>query len=288
MPPVEDAAGELDALAGEILQRIRVGAPRAGRGLAAAGKTHAAEQHVAQLLGRADVEALAGEFIDLHLDSGGGRGEVVRQAAQQFGVDEDAFHLHRGQDLDERAFQRLVDRELAHRGEARLEQQPEAERDVRVLRRIARGIRHRHAVEGDHRLAGARHLLEGDALVVEVAERQLVHAVADIAQLEHVGDQHGVVDGIHRDAMTPQHFDVVFEVLADLEDGGVLEQRLQHGEGLRERHLVRHQLAAEQPATRRLVLQRNVAGPSGAVASDTPTRLARIESSESVSVSSAM
>ena len=97
LAPVEHAAGELDALRGQILQRVRIGAPGAGRGLAAAGQAHAAEEDVAQLLGRADVEALARELIDLLLDPGGGGGEIVRQAAQELRIDQDAFHLHRGQ-----------------------------------------------------------------------------------------------------------------------------------------------------------------------------------------------
>ena len=59
-------------------------------------------EDVAQLFGRADVEALAGEFVDMGLDPRTGGGEIVGEAAQQLGVDEDAFHLHRGQHLDER------------------------------------------------------------------------------------------------------------------------------------------------------------------------------------------
>ena len=90
-------------------------------------QAHAAEQDVAQLLGRADVEALAGELVDLGLDGRAGGGEIVGEAAQQLRVDEDAFHLHRREHGDQRALQRLVDGALAHGREARLQQQPEAQ-----------------------------------------------------------------------------------------------------------------------------------------------------------------
>ena len=288
LAPVEHAAGEFDALRCQVFERVRIGAPCSGLGLPAAGQAHAAEEDVAQLLGRADVEALPRELVDLHLDSGGSGGEFVRQAAQDLRIDQDAFHLHRRQDADERALERFVDGALSLCRQPGLEQQPEAQRHVRILRRVARGVCYGHAVEGDHRLARARHILEGDAGVIEMALGQLVHAMADVARFQHVGHQHRVVDRGDGDAVALQHLDVIFEVLAHLEDRRVLEERLQHGDGFGERDLAFDRLAAEEPAARGLVLQRNVAGPAGREASDTPTRLARIESSESVSVSSAM
>ena len=263
LAPVEHAAGELDALGGQILQHVGVGAPCAGLGLPSAGQAHAAEEDVTQLLGRADIEALARELMDLYLDRGGGGGEFVRQAAQDFRIDQDAFHLHRGQDADERALERFVDGALSLCRKPGLEQQPEAQRHVRVLRRVARGVCHGHAVEGDHRLARARHILEGDAGVIEMALGQLIHAVADVARFQHVGHQHRVVDREDGDAVALQHLDVIFEVLADLEDRGVFEKRLQHRNGFGERDLAFDRLAAEEPAARGLVLQRNVAGLAG-------------------------
>ena len=181
----------------------------------------------------------------MRFNRGAGRGEVVGEAAQQLRVDEDAFHLHGGQHRHQRAFQRLVNGELAHRGEARLQQQPEAQGDVGILRRIARGVGNGHQVEGDQRLAGACDLLEGDALVIEMALREFVHAVADVARLEHVGDEHRVIDGADGDSVALEHLDIVLEVLPDLEDGRILEQRLQHREGFGQRHLAIDQLATE-------------------------------------------
>ena len=82
--------------------------------------------------------------------------------------------------MDQRALQRFINRALGLCREAGLQQQPEPEGDVSILRGIARCIGDGHAIEGDHRLARTRYILEGDAGVAEVALRELIHAVAHI------------------------------------------------------------------------------------------------------------
>ena len=68
------------------------------------------EQHVAELLGRVDVEALAGDAVDalgalveLGFEAGGLPGENA-------GVDADARALERDQHWNQRFFERVVDR----------------------------------------------------------------------------------------------------------------------------------------------------------------------------------
>ncbi len=63
--PVEHGAGQLVALRGQRFQHVGIGRPGAGLGLAAAGDALLVEKDFAELLGRADVEALAGEFVNL-------------------------------------------------------------------------------------------------------------------------------------------------------------------------------------------------------------------------------
>ena len=82
LPPVDDLARQLVAFGGEVLQHLR------GRSttapvlvLRAAGQAHLAEQDVAELLGRADVEALAGQLVDLVLERRGALRELARQPA---------------------------------------------------------------------------------------------------------------------------------------------------------------------------------------------------------------
>ena len=263
MPPVEHAPRQFHALAREILQRIGVGRPGAGGRLASAGQSHAAVEHVAQLLGRADVEAFARQFVDLRLDGRRRRGELVREPLQHVRIDDDAGHFHARQHRHQRPLQRLVDGALAHGRQPRLEQQPEPQRHVGIFRRIVGGAAQLHAVEADRRLARARHLLEADRLVAQMAIGEFVHAMADIARLQRIGDQHSVVDGCHRDAVPREHLDVVFQVLPDLQDGGILEQRLEAGECCLDLDLSRHRIAAEEPAARGLVAQRDVAGLAG-------------------------
>ena len=65
LAPFENALRQLVALLGKVVERACRGRPGAGLGLGAARQAHLAEQDVAQLLGRAEVEALTGERVDL-------------------------------------------------------------------------------------------------------------------------------------------------------------------------------------------------------------------------------
>ena len=65
------------ALLGEFVEDLRRGRPRAGLGLAAAGNPHLAEDDVADLLGAADIDRLAGDLLDLGFDPRGGLGEFA-------------------------------------------------------------------------------------------------------------------------------------------------------------------------------------------------------------------
>ena len=82
----------------------------------------------------------------------------------------------------------------------------------------------------------------------EMAQGEIVHAVAVAPGIEHVGHQHRVVIGVDVDAAPGKDQPVVFQVLADLEDGHVLEHRLHRGERVRFRNLAVARLAGEQAA----------------------------------------
>src|SRR3546814_13255265 len=62
-----------------------------------------------------------------------------------------------------------------------LEQPPQAQRDVRILGGIFGRLVERDFGEADLALAGAAHILEADADMVEVDPGRLVHAVARTA-----------------------------------------------------------------------------------------------------------
>ncbi len=109
--------------------------------------------------------------------------------------------LHARQHRHHRPLQRLVDVDHALGDEARLQRHPQAEGDVGVLGGIFGGAVERDLIEAELRLAGAGDLLEGDRRVAEQLLGELVHAVAAEAAIERIGDEHGVVEGRHVDAV---------------------------------------------------------------------------------------
>ena len=80
------------------------------------------------------------------------------------------------------------------------------------------------------------------------------------AGIEHIGDQHGVVEGPNLDAVPAHHDDVVFHVLDDLEDRPVLEQRLKQRQRFADGDLVRQQAAAKQVTIAVHVGERHIDG----------------------------
>ena len=107
-------------------------------------------------------------------------------------------------------------------GEPRLQRVPQPQRHVGVLGGVFAGLVDGDAVEADLRFARAGDVVEMNGLVAEPAFRQIVHAVAAAAGVEHVGDQHGVVVAGDFDAAAlREHQPVVFHVLRDLEHAGL-------------------------------------------------------------------
>jgi hypothetical protein len=97
----------------------------------------------------------------------------------------------------------------------------------------------RHAIEGDLGFAGAGHVGELDGVVTEMKLGKFVHAVPVQAPFEHVGEQHGVVERRDLDPVAGEHLHVVLDVLADLENRSVREQRFEQGDRALERNLLR-------------------------------------------------
>src|SRR5262249_57061230 len=94
LAPVENRAGKRVSLLGQIVEHARAGRPLAGLGLGAAGKPELAEQDIAELLGAARVERLAGERLDFRLERSRALRELARQPRQHLPVDRDAAPLH--------------------------------------------------------------------------------------------------------------------------------------------------------------------------------------------------
>ena len=189
--------------------------------------------------GRAGIEGLAGHFRDFRFQRRGALREAAGQARQDLPVGADAALLHAGEHRHQRPLQPLVDRAQAFGGEPRLQHAPEPERHVGILGGVFGHLVDRAGGDRLQRLAGAAELLVADRLVAEKPLGQFVHAVALERRrgVERVGNQHGVVERGDGDAV-PEHDEVVvLEVLADLQDAGILQHRLQEGERVAERHL---------------------------------------------------
>ncbi len=150
--------------------------------------------------------------------------------------------------------------------EARLEHLPQPQRHVGILGGVFGRLVDRRVLEALLRLAGAGHFVVTDGAVIEPLLRHGIHAVRPAAGIEHIGHQHGVVVRCDLDAVARQHLPVEFQVLPDLEDAAILQQRLERGERVRRRNLARHHLAGEQAgAVAALAVdQRHVAGLVGA------------------------
>ena len=164
-------------------------------------------------------------------------GEIVRQFAQQDGIDGYPRPLHIGQHHHQRPFQRLIDGALAFARQPGLQQHVKAQGDIGILGGIARRLFYRHTVESDLVLALAGDIAEGDRRMRQMQVRQFVHAVAVQPAFQHIRYQHGIVDGLQANATLQEHHRIVFQVLADLQDAVVFQQRLQAGDHIGLGHL---------------------------------------------------
>ena len=215
------------ALGRHFFQRIHIGGPGAGLGLAAAFQAHLVEQDFAQLLGRADIEILARQLVNFRLQPALRFAEIIGQTAQQFRVNRNAGAFHIGQHHHQRAFQTFVYAQLSRLGQLGLQQHMQAQGHIGVFGGIFGGFRHRHAIKADLLFALARHFAEGDGLVGEMQLRQFVHAVAMQAAFQHIGNQHRVIDRKQPDAAFQENRRVIFQILPHFQYGRVFQQRLQ-------------------------------------------------------------
>ncbi len=87
-----------------------------------------------------------------------------------------------------------------------------------------------------------------------------IHAVPPAPAIEHIGDQHRIVDRSQLDAVALEHEHVELDVVPDLEDRSVLEQRLDQRQRLGKRRLRKAAAIAEiEAALRRPVPDRHIA-----------------------------
>ena len=120
------ARRQIVALFGEALQHRGIGAPGAGFHALSARHAHAVEQDFAELLGRTDVERLAGEAMDVLLHDRHAGGKILRHGAQVVGIHLHAGAFHVEQNRDQAAVDLLVEAQAPCGAQARPQHLPQA------------------------------------------------------------------------------------------------------------------------------------------------------------------
>ena len=244
----------------QILQHIGGGRVFPGLALLAALQPHLVEQDFTQLRGTADIEAFPGKLVDFGLEPRHFLGKGIRHPAQHVAVDLDARHLHPRQHRHQGPFQRLVNGGDLRAVQLRPEALPQPPGDIGILGGIGGGVGDRHPVKGDLGFARPDQVLDGDRHMAEIPVAQRVHPVPVQARVHRVGHQHRVVDGRNLDPVARQNFHIVFGVLQDFQNRGILQHRLQHIQRRAHRHLpVLQRIIAEQPVLPALAMgQRDI------------------------------
>ena len=247
----------------EVLEDAGGGRPGAGRRFLAARQAHLAEQDIAELLRRAEIERRADELGDLVLEPPHALGKFARKARQHVAVDRDSSPLHARERLDERTFEPFIDACHGLGGETRLQGPPEAQDHVGVLGGVFACSIDRDPREADEVAARARDLAQRERLVAEgpLAERVQTVIVAGETAVERIGDQQGVVERRKGDPALRKRHRIELDVVTELENSRRLEQRLQQGQRLRFGDLAFDERAsAEQVIGADAVPDRDIAG----------------------------
>ena len=146
------------------------------------------------------------------------------------------MQLHPRDNGRHRPVQLLVDPDHLLLDQPPLECPPEPEGDQGILGGIRDRLLDRDPREADPALAGAGERIVADRVVVQMALGKFVHAVAVLGAIQDVADQQRVVVGRDRDLVLVEHADVVLQVVPDLEDGRILQDRpetIQHRVGFK-------------------------------------------------------
>ena len=213
----------------EVIEQVGARLPLPRFRALAAGKFQIVEQEFAELLRRAEIELVSGKPVDFLFEPHGTLRKGTGEARKDGAIDLDAGVLHRQDGRNQRPFERLVDRRQPLSGKTRLQRHPQPQRHVGVFGRVFGRLVERHGGKRLLGLFGARRMLhrlrERHARVAEVALGENIHSVPVAATVEHIGEQHRIVEGRDLDAVVLHHQRVVLDVLSDLQHGRVFEQR---------------------------------------------------------------
>ena len=191
------------------------------------------EQDLRQFFGRVDVEFLSCVLVDLRGEPAEFRFDVAGLRGQRGAVDTDAGALDVHQHRHERPFHVFVEplqflllQQLSQRA-GHLQRQVGALAGV-IENPCQRGLRKRNGLG-----AAAANVLLTQRLVPGMLEREILELVCRPGRIEQVARQHGVgFQPAQRHAVLREDDRIEFQIVPDLRDPLVLENRLQHVEHL--------------------------------------------------------
>ena len=186
LTPFENGFRQVVTEACEFLENVGIRRPRAGLGAPSAGKREFAEQDIAQLLGRSQIEFLARVLAALFFEPRHISREIVRELGEEGRRDGNAGALHLGEHRNQRPLQRFVDGHAPFGDQPRLQQHMEAQSDVGTLRRVAGGRRYRHLFEGQSVPPLAGDIGKRDRSMLEMLLRKLFQPMSVQSDIEHV------------------------------------------------------------------------------------------------------
>ena len=121
--------------------------------------------------------------------------KFIGEFCQHIAIDQNALMPHGFEHGNQRTLQSFIDCDFMFLEQPWFQQLPQAQRHVRIFRRIGRGPVQSHLCKRDCGLSGTRDFLETDGFVAQMLLRHFVHAVAILAGFHGIGNQHGVIDG---------------------------------------------------------------------------------------------
>ncbi len=270
LPPFEHRIDQTARVAiqllvgGEFIKQVGARFPLSALRLLAARELQSVEQQLPELLRRTEIELVADEPVDFLFKPNRALCKCTRQPRKNIAIDFDAGVLHRHDNRNQRPFERFVDGRHSLGRKPRLQRHPKPQRHVGIFGGILRRLVERH---GRKRLVGflgagrmPHRLRERHAGVAEVAFGKGIHPVLAAPAIERIRKQHRVIERRDLDAAAAHDQHVVFDVLPDLQDRRIFEQRTQYRQRFGGIELVRAIIgAAEQITARSCVRERHIA-----------------------------
>ena len=154
-------------------------------------------------------------------------GDLLGMRMQHGRVDFHAIALNPRQHRHQRHFDMLKDIQRTFMLlQLRPHLQMQLERDVGIFRRVAASLLQCNLVKGELVLTFTSDLFKGNGFMLQPAVGKTVHIVAARHAVENVGFQHGIErNPAQLNVIVGQNTAIVFEILPDLEQLLILQQR---------------------------------------------------------------